>query len=109
MGDCGASAAAVSVARYFRPHRSFHIALAHHQRSGNHVAQALGSLAHEHGHYAHAIKAGQVVDESHQVARQRFDKVDAGARLMDHANLSHSLAQCASVAEGFKQREVAPE
>ena len=90
------------------PVRLIDLAVADHQRPGNHVAQPLMPLAHEHGDDAHGVKTGQIVDKAHQVARQRLDKADAAAGLMDHANLCHALARRAPVVEGLKEREIAP-
>ena len=60
------------------------------------------------GHHANGIEAGQIVDDSHQIARQGLNKVDAAARLMDHANAWRRACPECVRSESLKERKVAP-
>src|SRR5215472_5921853 len=83
--------------------------LVDYQCSGHKIAQALVPGIQEHGHHAHAVETGKIIDEPDQVAGYCFKGIDGTAGVLDDANAGPALARGLSFPGDFENDVVTPE
>src|SRR5216684_4160590 len=79
-----------------------------HQGARDKVPETLVFGIEQHREHSDSVKAGKVIDDTHQIARDGLERVDGASGIFDDPNAGPALSRGLAFPQNLKDREVTP-